>query len=87
MLNESPTDLIRSPQEVSNRLDSLISEILHQMDTLGPNAGGTTVPRPKNVVCVAHGHVLATFALRWAQQPLRNGMRMLMETAGVAVLG
>jgi probable phosphoglycerate mutase len=87
LLKETLMGVIRSPQDVSDRLDSLISEILSQMDMFRPNVGGTTVPRPKNVVCVAHGHVLAAFALRWAQQPLRNGMRMLMETGGVAVLG
>ncbi|KAJ9197761.1 hypothetical protein DTO166G4_8349 [Paecilomyces variotii] len=43
--------------------------------------------KPKNIVCVAHGHILAALALRWAEQPLKNGMRMLIETAGVAVLG
>jgi broad specificity phosphatase PhoE len=57
------------------------------MQTSGPTPGGASIPKPKNVVCIAHGHILASFALRWAEQPLRNGMRLLMETAGVAVLG
>lgn len=81
------TEDSRSPNQVSDRLDSLISEILKFMETAGPTPGGETIPRPKNIVCIAHGHVLASFALRWAQQPLKNGMRLLMETAGVAVLG
>lgn len=53
-----------------------------------PTAANTPPSRkPKNIVCVAHGHILAALALRWAEQPLRNGMRLLNETAGVAVLG
>lgn len=39
-----------------------------------------------NILCVAHGHILSALALRWAEQPLKNGMRLLIETAGVGVL-
>lgn len=77
----------RSPQQVSDRIDSLIREIIDDIDVGGPIPGGKTLPRAKNFVCVAHGHILASMAFRWARQPLKNGMRLLMETAGVAVLG
>lgn len=77
----------RSPQQVSDRIDSLIREIIRDIDIRDPIPGGKTLPKAKNFVCIAHGHILALLALRWARQPLRNGMRLLMETAGIAVLG
>ena len=42
---------------------------------------------PRDVVCIGHGHILAAMALRWVDEPLENGVRLLMEPAGVAVLG
>ena len=42
---------------------------------------------PRDVVLVAHGHILAALALRWAGQPLSSGMRLLIEPGGVVVLG
>ncbi|KAL2217645.1 phosphoglycerate mutase family protein [Thermoascus aurantiacus ATCC 26904] len=77
-----------SPQQVSDRLDHLIAELKTQIGRVcSERPGGQNIPQPRNIVCVAHGHILAALALRWAQQPLKNGMRLLMDTAGVAVLG
>lgn len=44
-------------------------------------------PEPRDVVCIGHGHSLAALAMRWAGQPLKNGTRLLIEPAGVAILG
>ena len=41
---------------------------------------------PGDIVCVAHGHILSALALRWAEQPLANGMRLLIETGGLGLL-
>lgn len=77
-----------SPQQVSDRLDHLIAELKTQIGRVcSERPGGQNIPQLRNIVCVAHGHILAALALRWAQQPLKNGMRLLMDTAGVAVLG
>lgn len=73
----------RIPQEVSDRLDRLVSEIKGAIISADKNSPNS----PKDVVCIAHGHILAALALRWAQQPLSNGMRLLNEPCGVAVLG
>lgn len=42
---------------------------------------------PRDIVCIGHGHILAAMALRWIGQPLRHAARLLIEPAGVAVLG
>ncbi|KAJ9302319.1 hypothetical protein DTO271G3_1185 [Paecilomyces variotii] len=78
-----------SPEQVSNRLDNLVREMRIEIERNNKPTAANTPPsqKPKNIVCVAHGHILAALALRWAEQPLKNGMRMLIETAGVAVLG
>lgn len=71
------TSPFRSPQQVSDRLDKLIGEMKHLLDSNGSS---------HDIVCVAHGHVLSALALRWAEQPLKNGMRLLIETAGLGIL-
>ncbi|KAE8383900.1 histidine phosphatase superfamily [Aspergillus bertholletiae] len=74
-----------SPQEVSARLDRLISEIQQFLGSQSYDVRGGE-PRDVDIVCVAHGHILSALALRWAEQPLENGMRLLTETAGVGTL-
>ncbi|OJJ45385.1 hypothetical protein ASPZODRAFT_17603 [Penicilliopsis zonata CBS 506.65] len=81
-----------SPSDVTARLDKLIDEIkAHIDDTVvkWPTGQRGTHRRdqPRDVVCVAHGHVLASLALRWAGQPLENGMRLIVQPGGVVVLG
>ena len=78
--------LFRSPQDVTARLDRLIEEI---KNVIGTNSTGKNVCgsfTKSDIVCVAHGHILSALALRWAEQPLQHGMRLLIETAGVGVL-
>lgn len=42
----------------------------------------------QDIVCVAHGHILAAMAIRWVGLPLDTGMmRLIFEPGGVAVLG
>jgi broad specificity phosphatase PhoE len=82
----------RTPQQVSDRVDALIKEIKGVMEgTAATWPGGKTVPHvvqePRDVVCIAHGHILATFALRWLGRTLDQGTRILFEPAGVAILG
>lgn len=74
---------LRTPHQVSNRLDKLIGEMKHLLVSQSKETEGTEAG---NILCVAHGHILSALALRWAEQPLKNGMRLLIETAGVGVL-
>lgn len=83
---------IRTPQQVSDRLDELIKEIKSVIAGKSAEYPGDTriahhATAPKDIVCVAHGHILAAFAIRWVDQPLKNGTRLLNEPCGVAVLG
>ena len=62
------------------RLDRLIADIKNQFRrTCLKN-------NPSDVVCVAHSHILSAFALRWVERPLEDGIRLLLDTAGVAIL-
>lgn len=85
--------LVRSPQQVSDRLDELIAEIKSVIE--GNSAswpGGQIISHrsqhAQDIVCVAHGHILAAMAIRWVGLPLDTGMmRLIFEPGGVAVLG
>ena len=39
-----------------------------------------------DVLCVAHGHLLISFAMRWVGMPLTGGPRMLLEAGDVGIL-
>ncbi|GAD94021.1 predicted protein [Paecilomyces variotii No. 5] len=72
-----------SPSDVSSRLDELIEEIKRYTSGPGQTGGKERAP---DIVCIAHGHILSALALRWAEQPLSHGMRLLVQTAGVGIL-
>ena len=76
----------RTPNQVSDRLDKLIEEMKHLLKARSKETEGTATGSPRNILCVAHGHILSALALRWAEQSLKNGMRLLIDTAGVGVL-
>ncbi|QKX63339.1 uncharacterized protein TRUGW13939_10509 [Talaromyces rugulosus] len=74
-----------SPVDVSLRLGNFISRLKNEIEKEikeNPNQN-----RPGDIVCVAHGHILSSLAMVWAKIPLGNGVRLLLETAGVATLG
>jgi probable phosphoglycerate mutase len=80
------------PQQVSDRLDELILEMREVLkSTTASWPGGRMVPHvneePRDIVCIGSGQSLAALAMRWAGLPLKCGVRLLFETAGVAVLG
>lgn len=82
----------RSPHQVANRVDALISEIKEKvLNTAASWPGGSIVAHAtgeaRDIVCIGHGHVLSAMALRWAGQSLANGLRLLLEPSSVAVLG
>lgn len=83
----------RSPQQVTGRLDELVREIREVIS--GNSAswpGGQIIAHrsqhAQDVVCVAHGHILAALAIRWVGLPLDTGMmRLIFEPGGVGLLG
>lgn len=81
----------RTPEQVTSRLDQLVTEIRSTISkTVTEWPSGQSVPQmtpqARDVVCVGDGHILAALALRWAEQPLENGMRLLVEPSSVTVL-
>lgn len=73
--------LIRTLQDLTLRLDSLIDEI-HAIQS--PNMRGES---PCDVLLVAHGHLLRAFVKRWLKYPLDFPLSMLMlEPGGVGIL-
>ncbi|KAJ5495709.1 hypothetical protein N7539_000825 [Penicillium diatomitis] len=82
-----------SPQQVTERLDKLIREIKQVISSNSASwPGGQLIAHrsqhAQDVVCVAHGHILAALAIRWVGLPLDTGMmRLIFEPGGVGILG
>jgi broad specificity phosphatase PhoE len=70
----------RLPQQVSDRLDSLISKI---RDSQAPHMHDDA---PADVLLVAHGHILRAFVKRWLGYPLDFKLLLILEPGGVGVL-
>lgn len=72
----------RSPQDVENRLDALISEIkekYHRPSLEHPDG------EKGDVLVVAHGHILRAFAMRWTGKPLTE-TSLILEAGGIGTL-
>lgn len=69
---------IRSPKDVTERLDRLIDEIRtkYQKDVIGKHKSEGV---SGDVLVVAHGHILRAFAMRWINQELTNGVSLLLD--------
>lgn len=79
------TNFHRSPEQVTERLDRLISEIRSKFHS--PVIGRKDKPLPPgDVLIVAHGHILRAFAMRWAGKTLQDGPIFLLEAGGVGTL-
>ncbi|PWW78439.1 phosphoglycerate mutase-like protein [Tuber magnatum] len=72
-----------SPEDVERRCDALIKTIREQWH--GPAMRGGNVPG--DVVCVAHGHLLRAFAMRWVGKSISsNAVPLILEAGGVGIL-
>ncbi|KAH7000476.1 phosphoglycerate mutase [Ilyonectria destructans] len=69
-----------SAQEVSDRLDNLISQI---RDVQRPCMNGEA---NADVALVAHGHILRAFVKRWLGYPLDMPLEMMLEPGAIGVL-
>lgn len=72
----------RSPDQVAKRVDRLIKKIKDDFQAYQSKGSDG----PVDVVCVAHGHILEAVATRWTGRPLQDGLRLLIDTGGVAIL-
>jgi len=68
------------PDQVTERLDSLIEEIHgFQKDAMHGEKNA-------DVLLVAHGHSLRAFVKRWLKYPMEFPLSMMLEPGGVGVL-
>lgn len=79
-----------SPEDVTRRLDTLISDLrsrFHQ-GRFGKGAGwkGSDGTGPTDVLIVAHGHILRAFAARWVGKKLQDNPSLILEAGGVGTL-
>ncbi|KAJ5551325.1 hypothetical protein N7535_000725 [Penicillium sp. DV-2018c] len=69
-----------SPQQVTDRLDSLIQEIraIHKDKMHGE--------KPADILLVAHGHLLRAFTKRWLGYPMEFNLSLMLDPGAVGVL-
>jgi len=79
----------RSPEQITTRLDHLISEIrtkVHAPALKHIQSGSDAAALPCDVLVVAHGHILRAFAARWVGRPVHDNPSLLLEAGGVGTL-
>jgi broad specificity phosphatase PhoE len=74
------TMIPRSAQQVTDRLDSLISKV---RGLQGPHMNDD---KPSDVILVAHGHILRAFVKRWLGYPLESKLLLMLEPGGVGIV-
>ncbi|KFY13185.1 hypothetical protein V492_03437, partial [Pseudogymnoascus sp. VKM F-4246] len=72
-----------SPEDVTNRLNRLIDDIRKRWHA---PVIGKKENVPKDVLIVAHGHILRAFAMLWVGKAIEDGPSMLLEAGGVGTL-
>lgn len=72
---------IRSPDDIVRRLDAVIAEIREKYH----RPGFENPDQPRDVLIVAHGHMLRAFAMRWIGKPLTQ-TSLILEAGGVGTL-
>ncbi|KAK9353894.1 histidine phosphatase superfamily [Lipomyces doorenjongii] len=68
-----------SPEQITNRLDDIIAEI-HDLQRTHQKS-----PR-KDILVVAHGHILRAFAMRWVKKNINENPALLLEAGAIGVL-
>jgi len=71
-----------SPEDVTKRLDELIRELRDKYHRGRFGKDG----KPNDVLIVAHGHVLRSFAARWVGKRLEENPSLILEAGGVGTL-
>lgn len=74
-----------SPEQISKRLDVLIAEIRERFHSKAIGSKPGEGP-PGDVLIVAHGHVLRSFAGRWVDKNIADNPSLILEAGGVGTL-
>ena len=80
---DADKELCRSPADITKRLNRLIADIRSRWHA---PVIGTKENVPKDVLIVAHGHILRAFAMLWVGKAIEDGPSMLLEAGGVGTL-
>ncbi|KAF2131190.1 phosphoglycerate mutase family protein-like protein [Dothidotthia symphoricarpi CBS 119687] len=78
-----------SPADITRRLDELIADIRARFHEgrFGKDAGWKGRDgQPNDVLIVAHGHILRSFAARWVGKSLEDNPSLILEAGGVGTL-
>lgn len=78
-----------SPEDVSRRLDELIKDLRekYHKGKFGKDSGWKGKDgEPNDVLIVAHGHILRSFAARWVGKSLVDNPSLILEAGGVGTL-
>jgi len=74
-----------SPEDITKRLDKLIVEIRKKYHSAAIGKHPPYAP-PGDVVIVAHGHILRSFAGRWINKNIADNPSLILEAGGVGTL-
>ncbi|KAI7647649.1 hypothetical protein KC318_g18478 [Hortaea werneckii] len=85
-LTIKPPRAYRSPQQITARLDELISDIRHRFHSHAIGKPKGTVNEPFDVLIVAHGHILRALAGRWVGRNIADNPSLILEAGGVGTL-
>ncbi|KAI7159876.1 phosphoglycerate mutase-like protein [Hortaea werneckii] len=75
-----------SPQQITARLDELISDIRQRFHSHAIGKPKGTVNEPFDVLIIAHGHILRALAGRWAGRNIADNPSLILEAGGVGTL-
>ena len=78
-----------APEDVEKRLDEFIKTLREKWhkDKFGKESGWKGAKgEPNDVLIVAHGHILRSFAARWVAKGLRDNPSLILEAGGVGTL-
>ncbi|KAI7555671.1 phosphoglycerate mutase-like protein [Hortaea werneckii] len=75
-----------SPQQITARLDELISDIRQRFHSHAIGKPKGTVAEPFDVLIVAHGHILRALAGRWVGRNIADNPSLILEAGGVGTL-
>jgi sedoheptulose-bisphosphatase len=77
--------MFRSPQDITKRLDGIIKQIradFHSKVMGQPKDKNV----PSDVLIVAHGHILRSFAARWINRSISVNPALILDAGGVGTL-
>ncbi len=83
---KADNEFSRSPQQITERLDTLIADLRKRWHAHAIGKPKGSVKEPYDVLIVAHGHILRAFASRWVNKDIAHNPSLILEAGGVGTL-